>query len=78
MATKRFTDSAGKTFAAVVLNGKANYNVWAFTMKEHLKTAGLFDLVSDFKEEKEETKAKVQQDKAQEVPTYLNSLRLED
>lgn len=42
---KSFSDQSGKAYACVVLNGKSNYTAWAFTIREHLVTAGLFRFV---------------------------------
>lgn len=35
----------GNPFNTVVLTGKENYNVWAFTVREHLKTASLIKYI---------------------------------
>jgi len=46
---KTFGDSKGSSYSSVILNGKANYNVWAFTMKEHLTTAELYQFITHVK-----------------------------
>lgn len=39
-------ENKGKSFACVILNGKEDYQAWSFTMRQHLTTAGLVDLIS--------------------------------
>lgn len=46
-------NNRNQKFLAVVLNGQANYNAWAFTIRQHLKTAGLDQFLTDVKIEPE-------------------------
>lgn len=48
--SKNVYDLNGKGLNCVILNGKDTYSVWAFTMKEHLKTIGVSSVVEDKKE----------------------------
>jgi hypothetical protein len=43
---KGFTDANGRSLSCIVLEGKSNYEAWAFTVKEHLITNNLFEFVS--------------------------------
>lgn len=53
----------GKPFTTIILNGKANYNVRAYTVKEHLKTASLEQFITDIKI-KDDQVAKAQEAKS--------------
>lgn len=47
---KNFTDSTGKTYTCTLLSGKDNYEVWAYTMRNHFKTAGLEKYLTESKD----------------------------
>jgi len=55
---KAFGDGEESSYSSVILEGKANFNVWASTMKEHLTTAELNKFVTHGKiEDNEQGKA---------------------
>ena len=44
---RNFSDSNGRTYSCVLLNGKNSYKIWAFTMEQHLATLKLLDVIKD-------------------------------
>lgn len=71
---KKISDSFRRQFACTVLTGKANYAVWAYTIKNHLITAGLEDYINE-KSEPASTDGKVATtiSRAQEAKSMLIS-----
>lgn len=43
---KYFSDTQGKGYSCVLLNGPSTYQAWAYALKEHLETAGLDSYVA--------------------------------
>lgn len=77
---KSFSDNNGRHYACVLLDGKETYPAWAFTLREHLTTAGLLEFVINeptASEEKGMTKATDEQlvdaRKAQEAKSIILS-----
>ena len=73
-ATKYVTDQSGRNYASVILTGKSNHRVWAYTMAEHIKSAKLSDLIISVSGVKDEaTSEELKQQKILHCTTAKNT-----